>query len=654
MQIVNFRPTEDDKNVGLKSNITFTFTQLEPFQPNSQTPLLPNQNKFRQLRDTDVIKIQTGGNIEAILYTDPSAISTTSSLRFLSAVERTGLSIALEDQIKAEVGSVGRVSSIRNQVKASLSNLISIKYKDVSGLHKQIPQLTTPTSNININTTSFEVVRATKGDILDVSDQIRNINAQPTLASNSRFTNFVMSSSEANKVVTQCVNNETIVVDSTSMFVVGQYITLVFSNNFNPASGTSERDVAVFKVKSVTQVSSPFPLPPKTYITLNPTEKNELLAAEEIQAINVLSERVIAIPGIPILVNEKSLNASYSLYEMEGLVLGEIPFTNLFIPIGDTQLNKNNYIGNLYVPSVSVILYENDQEVILVKEGKSLPGCSIEYKLILEHKAGTQGEQDRQFGDVDVIIKLFGSKQRLPIQGIQRAGTQAITVGSRLASTPKKLTKIGEGSNVTGSPLGKVSGFVPLLDAVAEIKTAVDTEEDKDTSEFYFNKQAQVKDKVVNLNKYGTLRINDDVEVVGIFQGKETVIHKAKVKFVLADQQQVVLDKPLPVDVGFSFDPAEQFIIKQTKYFINVPQTSLNPSRNYRIVIHAVDREDVRYDLDKDNIITTADQNIIEKRSGIQDLFFPNSADLNIDDKVDQLDIDLIKKKLAELEGKTQ
>jgi hypothetical protein len=73
IQIVNFRPDREDKNIGLKSDISFTFTELAPFQPNSQASLLPSQDLFRQLRDTDVIKIQTGGNIEAILYTDPAA-----------------------------------------------------------------------------------------------------------------------------------------------------------------------------------------------------------------------------------------------------------------------------------------------------------------------------------------------------------------------------------------------------------------------------------------------------------------------------------------------------------------------------------------------------------------------------------------------------
>jgi hypothetical protein len=176
--------------------------------------------------------------------------------------------------------------------------------------------------------------------------------------------------------------------------------------------------------------------------------------------------------------------------------------------------------------------------------------------------------------------------------------------------------------------------------------------------EFYFNRQIEIRGQSVNINKYGTIRLLDQIEIIKIYDGTETVVHKAQVQHVDEKQNMIVLDKPIPVNLGIASTQAEQAIQNQTKYYLRVPQTPLNPGRKYRVVVHALDREEAWFDVNRDSVVDSLDREVIIGRLDNTNLVFPNTADianrenlLEPDNTITEEDVSAIEKKLEELRG---
>lgn len=748
VKIVNFTPERDNQQVSLKSNIQFDFTELAPFQPNSDSvPELPNQTLFRQLTDKQAIELKQS---DAVLYIDTTTDLATTQQTIEANVQltddpdgpttKTGLSTATDTQINNEVGESGRVTEFRNSVEAGASAFIAIKYQTEEGF-EQIPTFppnpdpTSPTGN-PLNTVNYKLERDNKGQVLASASRFKQLNLDPASQPDNIFSNYVIAGSEQNTLVTKIISNNRVEVASPISFQENGQLTLVFCENFLRTSDTI-RDVAYFKIKQVLQptpeekatllttnsstndnlfwqakqpgseanaisveyveVSSGDPLlngenvsatiqqnqiilyidstnkptsiQAKTAIDSNDqitevvevtaigseiidqfprtnlsggvpfygyslvfaaTENYPLLSEEEQKLTDPdVNSRIIAIPGVPVLLNQKSTTAALSLFEAEAFIEGEIPKTKLYIPSGDTTTDLTEYVGNLYIPSVTVLLYEDDKEVSLVRRGRAEPGVSIDYKLI------TTDSLTQKFGDVQATIKLTGAEIDLPITGFTQSGSRAVQVGARLASTPSRTIELGKAFD---SNSRIVQAFDPILEIT---KTAENfSKEDETPGEFYFNKQFEIQNKLIDLNSYGTIRLRDEVEIIKISNGVSTTIITAKVEAILEQQNQIVLDKSIPTNINSD---------STTRFVVRVPQTPLNPNRRYRVTVHAVDRDEVRFDVNRDSTIDQQDRNLVASRVNQSGLLFPNTADINLDSTVDQTDLDLIEEKLTEL-----
>ena len=115
-KIVNFKPTRDEL-AGLKDDLTFTFTELGPFEPNSAVPLIEGI-KYRNLSD---LEVQKAASTDQTLYIDANPSAPTQP-----ATIEGNIPVATQTQAIEEFQ---RINPIRVGVRSSLSFLIGIGYR---------------------------------------------------------------------------------------------------------------------------------------------------------------------------------------------------------------------------------------------------------------------------------------------------------------------------------------------------------------------------------------------------------------------------------------------------------------------------------------------------------------------------------------------
>lgn len=258
---------------------------------------------------------------------------------------------------------------------------------------------------------------------------------------------------------------------------------------------------------------------------------------------------VLAVSGYPILVGDSVSKLAFSLTKVNQLIQSEIPQTRIYKPV--VGIEEFSLIGNLQKDSVCIFLHDDGNEIPLVTNGKANPGCSVEFKLATD---------PQNHYDVQTTITLFAPSIKIPILGPASQGVNAIKVAVDLISS--KSTAIPDDSS-----LGSKNQQQKVVTQ----------------SEFYFNKNATANDnKKINLNSYGTIRIFDAIKIFEKNQdGTFFEIEKNIVKGVLEKENLIILSSPLSKTITPT---------SNKKYYVEIPQTPLNPNRNYKVVVLAKDR----------------------------------------------------------------
>jgi hypothetical protein len=576
VQFADFAPTTP---ANLKDNITFRITELGPFDPlNHSVSLFPEgSTSFVALTDTAAT---TAASKEAILYINVNTDANADKI----LLDNLSLAVATQAQVIEEVQ---RVAPLRAAVRATSSSFVEFKF-DGKVILTQSDKLAA--KDLKVTTTM-----TVKGEILDRYKEFSTLgHVLPTA-----FTNFVISSTTNFATVKSVTGNTTIQVDNPTFFQQGGFITII-----NPAAQLDgalrngyltdpdsfpPRDIIFLKVVSINPTNSTLTLAPTTLspiLTATPTgpaaslrTSESLFSVPDIQAIN--GGTLTAISGIPVLFDHKAAGIGYSLTEANTMIEAEIPYTRIYAPKIDQPNPTHQYIGNLDRTSLAVSLYDDDQEAPLIKQGEAQPGVGVDYKLIT-----TTGSP--HFGDVIVTIKLTATPAIVPILGIASAGASAVKLSVRIASTPGRLQTLGQGgsniqtnSTVNQATLGTAGVLAKAINLQSKVGTAASnfSQAPQTPGEYYFNFQIKdSKGNLVNLNKYGTIRIFDTISFYSAppIQGG-TLLGTAMVHGVDTASSLIILDKPL------SFNLSNGAVVQ-------IPQTPLNPGRKYRITMSCVDR----------------------------------------------------------------
>ena len=565
VQFADFTPTTP---ANLKDNITFRITRLGPFEPNSTVPQFPaGSTSFVALTD---IEATAAAAQEAILYINVNTDSNADKV----LLDNLSLAVATQAQVVEEVQ---RVAPLRATVRATMSSFIEIQFGG--------KVILTQSDKLAANDLKVTTTMTAKGEILDRYKDFSHLGGLLPTA----FTNFVISSTTNFAIVKSITGNTTLQVSNPTLFHQNGYITII-----NPASqldgalrngylvdpdGFPPRDVIFLKVINIDPTNSTLTLAPTTLSPILPS--GSLFSAPEIKAINVDGSKLIAISGIPVLFDQKAAGIGYSLTEANSMIEAEIPYTRVYAPKTPQPDHTHQYIGNLDRTSLAVSLYDDDQEAPLVKQGEAQPGVGVDYKLITD-------KASPHFGDVMVTIKLTATPATIPILGVASAGASAVKLSVRIASTPSRLQALGQGGSSIGtnSSLNKATfGAAGLLTSAVNFQSKIGTaannfsQTPETPGEYYFNFQIKdSKGNLVNLNKYGTIRIFDTISFYSAppIQGG-TLLGTAMVHGVDTANSLITLDKPLAFDLS-------------NGAVVQIPQTPLNPGRKYRITMSCVDR----------------------------------------------------------------
>lgn len=335
-----------------------------------------------------------------------------------------------------------------------------------------------------------------------------------------------------------------------------------------------------------------------------------------------------AVPGAPLLRNNKVSKVEQETMAYAGLVLGttknpyptleeysklieqEFPLSNLFAPtVSKEKTNKGLYLGNLYLPSLNVALYDDDTTVMLVQNGEAQPGVSVQYKLHKETQvpkpidatspSPSTAQVAAQVGDVDVTIKMTSPPAYVPIRGQLVLGAEELALGVRIASSSGRLVPLGKDDNAKtniepnsllnpGSKKGSsvVSQLDKFQDKVGE--TIKRYSEKELAGEFYFNFQAKnSKGESLNLNKYGTIRMFDEINIMWKDASeRKYFLQKTSIAAIRDSTNTIVLKDQIRVLPPMPFLPDG----RPTPVLVEIPQTPLHPARKYRLKISCVDK----------------------------------------------------------------
>lgn len=521
VSITNFSPSKNSP-AGLKDDIKFEIGDLRGTDGSINLP----DTSFIALTD---IAAQEAGAKDAIVYINVgSATSDTIVLDSLS------LTVATHQQI---VDETQRISPIRQQVRASPSSFMILRFGNNTIL--------SPSDKQSINQLAPSLTQATKGNILDEFSSWSSFVGLP-----ATLTSFISTSTTKFSKVIKAVDTQTIEVSDTTLFGANGVVSIVnpryqqeaFKSGFNLNS--SPRDVVYLKVKSVDIVKSTvtfFPTGLSPSLGTTSDGNNILFSTKEMDSFSLGS--VLAIPGTPVLFDQKADPTAFSLKEAETIVESEIPLTRIYAPKTAQPDGKATFIGNLDRTSLSVIMYDDDQEILLVKEGDAQAGVGVDYRLVTDKSAPN-------YGSVQVAVSLKSSPASIPISGVATIGATAVQLSVRIVSTPNQIAD--NSSDKTPPAPG----------------------------EFYFNFQIKLPDgRLINLNKYGTIRVFDTITFLSAPRSQNgQVLGTAIVHGVEVSSSLIVLDKPLQVNLS-------------NKTIIEIPQAPLNPGRKYRITVSCQDKE---------------------------------------------------------------
>lgn len=213
----------------------------------------------------------------------------------------------------------------------------------------------------------------------------------------------------------------------------------------------------------------------------------------------------------------------------------------------------NRFVGNLDRASLRVVLYDDDNSVILVDQGEAQPGFAINYKL----HAQANSQLGIEGGDVEVAVRLASFPARLPIVGQAIQGALGVQLGIQLRATPAE-----------SPPIKSTQDLIAAANS--------DQKEDKDRQEYFFNLEiTSSKGKVTSANKYGTIRVFDQIEFKTP-DGKTTLY---KTSIIRVDTENNII---------FFTEPLRQTLPPKT--IVEIPQSPLTSGRRYRVIISASDR----------------------------------------------------------------
>ena len=542
-----FLPSSDSR-AGLKDDITFAASELSPFEPNSTTVPAFDEGltSFHSLTDIEATKeIQNQGSI-LYVNVDPNAPIAKTTIDNLNLIPAT------QQQV---IDEIQRVAELRKEVRNNLSSFVSINIDE-----KQILTSSTQFSRFS----AIDLFLSKKGDILDVATELSSYQGLlPTT-----FTNFVIGTTQKYAQVIEIVDKNKVKVDKIAGFVVNGYFTMANPKYFAQGAIRSDflaahnsyppRDVQFFKIAAIDSNTKIITLV-ETYLSpdLGSDFVPTLFSTPEIQSVNEDKDLIVAYAGAPILYSYHHLPAALPLLDAQTFIEGEIPATKIYLP----KSKKNpdaTYIGNLKRESLDVLMYDDDTEVFLVKAGEAQPSVSVSYKLLTE-------KDSTNYGDVEVKIKLESYPAKVQTEGVANVGATAIRLSAKMAIVPVRLLDSSlEKTKLNNGTVNKRTNQPNI------------SKSDKRTDgEFYFSYQTRLPTgQIVNLNKYGTIRVKDRIN---IYDPSGNILSNNVIKTVDIENSLIILEKPLGVTLA-------------SRSIIEIPQTPFNPGRKYSISISATDK----------------------------------------------------------------
>lgn len=597
-----------DAKVGLKDPISFVVGELGPFEPNflqqgRRVSLIPTTINWARLsydqavrQATNTIYIVNDSTNESI----PDKITETASPGKIPSILR----IATNSDIQSEIDKVKTARDAKLQQFSSLSALRITTTSDSTSI-----DLSTTTS-ISPFIALKEMRLATKGEVLQQDGQLIT-NLFLTSSNNLQQSSYTkgykvvegtlievdslapFTTSGANSYITLVAVGASSDLDLKSSFANTQ------KQIISPQKTSFPRKILFFKVKELISPQAPNQKPrirlektdfspaqiipwttstsgttssgivyqPGTYIWNEdntqpiPVASMEpyLFSLKEIQLINSCQMgSFIAVAGYPILSKRSVLPTIPSLESYLTLIQAEIPKTKLFSPVNlggvpvVNELEKNEiaqsesarFVGNLDRKSLRVVIHDNDSPVILVDQGEAQQGCAIDYKLYTQADANNNIE----YGDVQVTIRLEASPTRVPILGQPPSGSEGVQLNVDLKPSQRQTR------NEDGTQTNTQGEYV-----FSRVQRARGSNQKVSTS-------------------YGVLRTFDKVRIV-TQDNRGTIVELGKVSIARVD-----------VDNNIVFFTSKLKFAVPSNAFLEIPQSPLNPGRTYRVEVSCSDR----------------------------------------------------------------
>jgi hypothetical protein len=280
--------------------------------------------------------------------------------------------------------------------------------------------------------------------------------------------------------------------------------------------------------------------------------------------------------GIPLLYIHALPGSGISLTDAYISIQSEIPFTRLFVA-SNAESTDSRYLGNLNTSSLTVDICDDETETFLVKNGEAQPGVSLDLRLIITP------EPNFEIGNVEVKIRTTSAPAEIPILGSAQLGARGVRLNVQLSNTLESLPKydtikVNQGSLVDKATFGGARIAANTINQANAAARLNNQEIDKEPGEYYFKHRIiSQSGKTTEINKYGTIRIQDKVVFkTGTTGQGGTIIESKIIKGIDSSTNMIILDKPLEHNLPGTT-------------ICQIEQTPFNANRTYKVRVSCTD-----------------------------------------------------------------
>lgn len=566
IKVINFKPSREEL-AELGTEIAFTLTDLKRLDGVTPTSTLP-ESQFQNLTYDEALDLYKN-NGKLFFNSDPNQPTQTRIV-----LGNQNLTPASPEQVLEEIQ---KLEKLRTTLLGSLSTLTKISIDGYSRLGAIKAKEKVEFERDYLETLPIKVVPAKKSEVIQEKDLFLEY-FSPSNPQDKKFFSYYIYSNTTQFWKVESADNTSITLNFLPGFQVGEYITIAnLTTSFANIQLPSIRDYLYLKVKQVEgrrvflDASEGFPF----------DDEGKLLSDSEVNAINGRASLLLALRGVPVLFAETfgggNQGFALSLVDASKAILSDLPYTRLYSEKLNPENESASYLGNLERSSLQVTLIDDDREVALVQAGEATAGVSISYKLNTDSKKP-------EFGNVDVKLKLASIPALLRVSIGALIGDRALRLDARIKGTTAELSTPFSGDS--------------LVDQIVSTATFISKtgRGDEDSREFYFNYQATTqktnfKDSIdpitgivtrvpvlseqkIDLYKYGTIRLGEPLELLN---AQRSVVQKVTIISIDQTTGTIVLRDPLATNV-------------ESGFYLRVPQSPLNPGREYRVTIGCKDK----------------------------------------------------------------